>query len=90
LSRLLTGKYTYKDSIDYIQKNTKYNCRADSLLELLALFYPKKNYMIDAFLRHRIHLPDICLTGSICYDERKIYCQEGVLYGSTKQETRNT
>ncbi len=38
----------------------------------------------------RIHLPDICLTGSMCYDERKIYCQEGALYGSTKQETRNT
>jgi len=59
-------------------------------MNCLPLFYSKKDYMIDPFLRHRIHLPDICLTGRMYNDARKIYCQEGALYGSTKQERRNT
>ena len=37
----------------------------------------------------RIALPDICLTGHTCYDMPKMRYQEGIIYGSTKQEERN-
>ena len=46
-------------------------------------------YLIYSFLISAFNLPDICLTGHMCYYMRKTCYQEGVLYGSTKQEARN-